>query len=361
MINMPAIEMLGLDESQAIKCVAGQTHFCHLFHADGREFSHGEHPLARLERAEEFHGPVCKLVNPKGEHIAALFSGGRADPTDLSSPFVLVGLDVTEVERLVEQARAMKDEFRKSLRDLEQDAAERLEHAREELLQVMSHEIRNPLQVMKGLLQMALLGLREESRSAVGKYLTTLESQVDALSAFMNEALQAYRDMSSIAPFRMEKLDLASLIAEALEPYAVNPNGHPVLIEAEAARGVVVRGDRQRLTTALRSLMSNAVKYSPEGARVWVKVETGDAETQIAVEDEGVGIPPDELERVFEGFYRRKDLSSWHTNGMGLGLHISRNVTRRHGGDLWAENRPGGGTTMRLRLPLYQRLDETAE
>lgn len=72
----------------------------------------------------------------------------------------------------------------------------------------------------------------------------------------------------------------------------------------------------------------------------------------MQVEDEGIGIPPDQRERVFEGFLRAHNVSEWKSGGIGLGLYIARNPARRMGGDLWAENRPGGGTVACLRLPV---------
>ena len=98
--------------------------------------------------------------------------------------------------------------------------------------------------------------------------------------------------------------------------------------------------------------MTNAFSYSPRGTRVWIDVKADGGNAYVRVEDEGIGIPEGELEEVFSGFHRGSNLTRCDPVGSGLGLFVSREVARRHGGDLWAERRPGRGTFMVLRLPL---------
>lgn len=229
----------------------------------------------------------------------------------------------------------------------------RLERAREQLLQVVSHELRNPLQVIKGLLGVMRLPPEPPHGEAMMKYLNILDHQIDHLSAFMNDVMRAYRETSK-PEMDLEPVDIVDALRDAVEPYILHGDGHEIVMEAGADAHLLVNGDRRRLEEIVQNLLSNAIKYSPAAPRVRITVQPGVADLVVRVEDEGIGIPPDELEKVFEGFYRPKDLSSWHTNGVGLGLFISRSIARRHGGDLWAENRPGGGTAMCLRLPLFR-------
>jgi two-component system, OmpR family, sensor histidine kinase MtrB len=113
---------------------------------------------------------------------------------------------------------------------------------------------------------------------------------------------------------------------------------------------VVVRGDPTRLTQVVTNLLSNAIKYSPRGGRVRVQLARAQDEVMLSVSDEGVGIPPDEYERIFEPFRRSKG-SSAEIPGIGLGLSVSRRIVRAHGGDIEVVSQIGAGSTFRVRLP----------
>ena len=111
-----------------------------------------------------------------------------------------------------------------------------------------------------------------------------------------------------------------------------------------------MRGDPTRLTQVLTNLLSNAIKYSPRGGRVWVRLEHSQEEILLSVSDEGVGIPPDEYERIFEPFRRSKG-SRAEIPGIGLGLSVSRRIVRAHGGNIEVVSQEGTGSTFRVRLP----------
>jgi signal transduction histidine kinase len=98
-------------------------------------------------------------------------------------------------------------------------------------------------------------------------------------------------------------------------------------------------------------VINNAVKYTPPGKRIWVDLLISDGTALLVVEDEGIGIAPSELERVFDQFYRGSKTRD-KFSGVGLGLYVSRFLARMHGGDLWAETRPQGGTVIKLSLPV---------
>ncbi|MHB8757854.1 MAG: sensor histidine kinase, partial [Bacillota bacterium] len=111
----------------------------------------------------------------------------------------------------------------------------------------------------------------------------------------------------------------------------------------------------RRLIEVLTNLMSNAIKYTRPGGHIWVKAAVDGENVVARVEDDGIGIPEDQLDQVFEGFHRARNLTEHDPGGLGLGLFISRDISRRHGGDLWAANREGGGTVMNLKLPLVRQ------
>jgi signal transduction histidine kinase len=113
-----------------------------------------------------------------------------------------------------------------------------------------------------------------------------------------------------------------------------------------------VVGDRDHLEQVFGNLIDNAMKYSPAGGEVKAKVTTEGDEARIVVEDEGIGIPPDQLGRVFDLFYRTAEAEARRTPGLGLGLYITRGIVERHGGRIWMESEPGKWTRATVALPL---------
>src|SRR5690606_11397045 len=113
-----------------------------------------------------------------------------------------------------------------------------------------------------------------------------------------------------------------------------------------------VEADRNGLSLVLTRLLSNAVKFSPHGGNIRVRVENDGKQARLSVEDEGVGIPPDRRERLFERFYRAHAGTAYDVGGMGLGLHLSREFIARHGGRLWYSSRDDRGSVFTFTLPL---------
>ncbi|MCB0922903.1 MAG: GHKL domain-containing protein, partial [Actinobacteria bacterium] len=131
-----------------------------------------------------------------------------------------------------------------------------------------------------------------------------------------------------------------------------NVEGKAVEVTAfDLAEPIRVRGDRRQLVSALGNLVENAVKYSNDDGKVQVRVRVGDQWVELMVADQGIGIPPRDIERVFERFYRVDRARSRNTGGTGLGLSIVRHVATNHGGDVQVSSRLGEGSTFVLRLP----------
>ncbi len=247
----------------------------------------------------------------------------------------------------------------------------RLERAKDEFLQVLAHELRNPLAAAYGLVGISRLRLGRETRVRIGEYLRLAEAEMERLNGLINEIIAGYRVSSGRLPLDLGPTDLVGVIAEAAAPYQHLAHGVKVVVEELPSGGLSVLGDAKRLVEVLSNLLSNAAKYSPPGSTVRIRtgdpVGVGGGEAPrsappapdgkkpcvvLRVEDEGIGIPPDQLEKVFEGFYRASNVTNGQPSGLGLGLYVSRDIVRRHGGDLWAENRPGGGAALCLKLPL---------
>ena len=152
---------------------------------------------------------------------------------------------------------------------------------------------------------------------------------------------------------KKELLSVYSLIDEAMSRILPSAEVRGVLLEAkDFDQDVYVGGDRRQLISAIYNLLDNAVKYSDPGERVEVSVESDENWVDIAIRDEGIGIPSRDIERVFERFYRVDQTRSRATGGTGLGLAIVRHVVNNHEGRILLESREGVGSTFTLRLPL---------
>jgi len=230
----------------------------------------------------------------------------------------------------------------------------RLQRAKAEYLQVLAHELRNPLSAALGLLQ---LSRRRAARAGGDGDLDCMrlaEKELKRLEKLVEEIITAHRVTNGRLPLALEPIDLVEVVKQGAAPYLKGVHKTDLLIEEPPAREIPVRGDADRLAQVVTNLLSNSVKYSPAGSPIRLRLVIEADHVLVQVEDQGIGIPPDQIERVFEGFYRGSNLPNLHPGGIGLGLYISRDIARRHGGDLWATNRPGGGTVMHLRLPLLR-------
>jgi len=141
------------------------------------------------------------------------------------------------------------------------------------------------------------------------------------------------------------------VVALAVDQNRVAAESSRVTIISGGDAGAQVYGDEPLLAVALHNLIANAIQYSPKGSRVGVGVSHGDGIVEIAVTDQGIGIPDDELDRVFERFFRIDPARSRHTGGSGLGLSIVKHVVQNHGGDIRVWSQPGNGSTFTIRLP----------
>lgn len=146
-----------------------------------------------------------------------------------------------------------------------------------------------------------------------------------------------------------EASDVQDLIGSVLEQFGARLENRPIKIEL-ADKLPLIHLDFVLISQVLVNVIDNAVKYSPPSSSIEIRARVVDGEMEISVTDRGVGIPKEDLERVFDKFYRvqRPD----NVSGTGLGLSISKGITEVHGGKIWAENRARGGTVIKMRLPL---------
>jgi signal transduction histidine kinase len=187
------------------------------------------------------------------------------------------------------------------------------------------------------------------------RYVAQCRQQTDRLRSLVDDLLIASRSQQGRLDLRPERFDLVALAVEIAERCAYMPERtaeHRLVLEAPAP--VEGTWDRDRLDQVLTNLVSNALKYSPAGGTVLVRVERRDEEVEVTVGDEGLGISPEEQGALFQPFVRAAATNE-QVGGTGLGLYIVRQIVEAHGGSAALESAVGKGTTVTVRLPLAVR------
>jgi two-component system, OmpR family, phosphate regulon sensor histidine kinase PhoR len=239
----------------------------------------------------------------------------------------------------------------------------RLQRIRTEFIDNLSHELRTPLTTVSLLAETLSreadatdVELPPKMRDRIGK----IEVETGHLVQMVNELLDLSRIESGGTLNLVDGLDMARLAAQSAERLRLFADRQGVSLEVDAPQGLpTVRGDAARLGQVVVNLVHNAVKFSPEGGDIVVRVRLEGEEVVTSVQDHGVGVPRDAHDRVFERFYKvdRARLRAEAGGGTGLGLAIARHVVEQHGGRIWVESVEGSGSTFSFALPVAARRD----
>ena len=233
------------------------------------------------------------------------------------------------------------------------------EESSSSLMSVVAHEIRTPLTAIKAYTE-TLLDSLANPHTPRERFLGIINDECDRLTRLVSDILDLSRLEAGQRPLRLSRFDLQSLVREVATSIDALSSPRQISIEFEGDPGLVVEADADLLRRLYHNLLGNAVKFSPVGATVRAST-TVDGEDWIgAVEDQGPGITPEELPRVFERFFRGRQPGEQQVDGTGLGLAISRGIVELHGGRIWAESRPSGGSRFCFLLPLRQMASPAA-
>lgn len=233
------------------------------------------------------------------------------------------------------------------------DMTERLlaEQRKDAFISMASHELKTPVTSLKGFTTILQRRLSRQGDAQGVHYLARIDTQIDRLTTLISELLDISRMQSGKLALREEPIALDALIEETVEMAQVTISSHSLLIEGSS--GAQVMGDKERLRQVFVNLLANAIKYSPQAEKVIVRLVQDEEGGQVivSVQDFGIGIDKAHHERIFERFYQVADAEEKTYPGLGIGLHISREIVRRHRGHLWVESSKGNGATFFVTLP----------
>ena len=265
-----------------------------------------------------------------------------------------------ELEAQVEEAQSLTEELEASNAQLEETTrqaqqarmhAEDANRSKSDFLAVMSHELRTPLNAITGYVDLMELGLRGPLTEDQGKDLARIRRSARTLQQLIEDVLSFAKLESGRIEYHITDVP----VSEMLEDFTLLIAPQAQVKDLEFAtvctdRTVTVRADREKVERIVLNLLSNAVKFTERG-RVELRCEPGDSHVLVIVSDTGRGIPPDQLENIFEPFVQVERALNRTSDGTGLGLSIARDLAEGMGGTLVAESTPGVGSSFTLSLP----------
>jgi signal transduction histidine kinase len=266
----------------------------------------------------------------------------------------LTGEELAFLRLLAQQcAQALE---RTQLYDAERQAraiAEDAVRLRDAFFSIAAHELRTPITALLG--QVHLLRQRIQRASATHdprdlRSLHVINEQVRRLNKMIGTLLDASRLEAGALGVEREPLDLVQLVGRLIDELRPTLTQHT--IEVTSIAHAPVLADPLRLEQVYQNLLSNAVKYSHRGGQIQVRVAIEEQEALVAVRDQGIGIPPEAQQRIFQRFYRAPNADAERISGLGIGLYVVREIVELHGGRISVESSEGEGSTFTVYLPL---------
>jgi len=220
---------------------------------------------------------------------------------------------------------------------------------KDEFISIASHELKTPVTSLKAALQiMERASIRGDSIKTVDSFIQKAIKQVDKLTELIKDLLDVTKIQSGKLVLRKTDFVLDELLKECVEELQNDSAKHKIVIEGY--RNIEVHADRNRLEQVIINLISNAIKYSPDANKVIVSIEKVDEGIKVSVKDFGIGIPKDKLPLIFDRFYRVDEASQRYA-GLGLGLYISAEIIRQHGGHIDIKSTMGKGSSFWFIIP----------
>jgi len=230
-----------------------------------------------------------------------------------------------------------------------------LDKMKTDFISVVSHELRTPLTSIKGYTDLLLSGATGEISELQSEFLGIIQGSTTRLSNLINDILDISRIESGSIQIKHEPIDYRAIVSDTLRLMKAAADEKQISMDASLPETIPpVRGDSDKVLQVLANLVSNAIKYTPEGGWVKVSLEVlGEASVTTCVADSGIGVADEDQPKLFQKFFRADNTSTREAGGTGLGLVIAKTIIELLGGAIWVESEPGRGSRFFFTLPLF--------
>lgn len=227
-----------------------------------------------------------------------------------------------------------------------------LEEQKDEFIKIASHELKTPVTTVKAFTEILLERFEKSEDRVTAGMLQTIDSQISRLIELIRTLLDTATFTTGDMPVRMECTDISTIITEQISAFEKISKNHRLVYHHQKLRSIVL--DKRLIEQVLVNLISNAIKYSPDGSDVFITATENEKEIVITVKDWGIGIPPVDISKVFDRYFRVSNTYTKSISGIGIGLYITKSIIKRHNGTISIESKEGEGSTFRFTLPFDQ-------
>lgn len=325
--------------------------------------------IDEVRRTGSVQGHQTTCLDIDGGHIEVQLTATRlGDNSGEPAGMSIIMRDITRRRRreeetqrlnttLNKQAAERNDELAVNIQELRRANAElqMLDQTRSEFVSLVSHQIRAPLTNMGGAVQRMQIDCGAINPTCTRMF-TIFEQQVDRLDRLVQDVLNASRLEAGEVSLQPEPISVMPIARQAANEMRAGTPGRTIHL-ADKPGLPLAYADRDRVAEVLVNLLDNADKYSPPGQEIAVQLRADQMEVTVAVRDAGPGIPTQDLERIFDKFYRTDSSDAQAAYGYGLGLYVCRQLMEAQGGRIWAENHPDGGALFSFAMPVWQEQD----
>lgn len=221
---------------------------------------------------------------------------------------------------------------------------------RDDFISVASHELKTPVTSVKMFTQVLKKHSEQIGDAKAVSHLTKMDRQINKLTELIYDLLNVSKIQAGRMEFRVEKFDFDKAVKEVVDVLQQSETKHKIIIKGTTQKKIM--GDEERVGQVINNLISNAVKYSPKSDKVIVNLKAKDSSVVVAVKDFGIGMDKEHLNHIFERFYRVYDTTDKTFPGLGIGLYISSEIIKRHGGKMWVDSNIGKGSTFYFSIPV---------
>jgi two-component system sensor histidine kinase/response regulator len=303
--------------------------------------------ISGYSKAKETAIIFLSAVNTEVKFITKGYSSGGLDYITKPVDMDILLLKVKTFYRIYEQNRKLIEVQNALLEEIE--FRKQAEHKKDEFISIASHELKTPLTSVKGYVQLLERSIDKGDKETIKKHLQKAQVQLEKLNELIADLLDISKIESGKLKFNKQFFNLEDLLHNIME--IMHQSNPEFTITKVGSAGDLIYGDEMRIEQVIINFLTNAIKYSPGTSEIKIYVKTDNEKLYVGIRDYGIGIGPEQQKSVFEKFYRVEE-TALHFQGLGIGLYISAEIIRRHGGEVGVLSTIGEGSEFYFTIPI---------